>query len=70
MQIATLRGKADTDGAQSRRDAMRWFEITARAALIACVVLIGAAVVRNVTDALTTVATHHQVQTSELTSDR
>jgi hypothetical protein len=67
MQIATLRGMADIDGVQSRRDAMRWFEALARAALIAAVVLIGAAVVRNVTDSMTAFASHAQVQTTELT---
>jgi len=70
MQIATLRGMADIDGAHSRRDPMRWFEALARAALIAAVVLIGAAVVRNVTDALTTVATNGHVQTTEQMADR
>lgn len=39
---------------------MQWFETTARVIVIALVVLIGAAVVRNVTDALTTV-THGAV---------
>jgi hypothetical protein len=70
MQIATLRSMADMDGAQSRRDAMQWFEALARAILLATVVLIGAAVVRNVTDALTTVAAHGHVQTTEQIADR
>jgi hypothetical protein len=67
MQIATLRGMADIDGAKSRRDSMRWFEALARAALIACGVLVGAAIVRNVTASMTTFASHVQVQTTELT---
>ncbi len=36
---------------------MQWFEATARAIMLAVIVLIGAVIVRNVTDALT-VATH------------
>jgi hypothetical protein len=39
---------------------MEWFEAIARAVVIAVVVLTGAAIVRNVTDALT-VATHGPV---------
>jgi hypothetical protein len=65
MQIATLCHSADTRfakarGAEARSEAMQWFESTARVVIIALVVLIGAAVVRNVTDALTT-ATHAPV---------
>ncbi len=37
---------------------MQWFEATARALLLAVIVLTGAAVVRNITDALTAVTTH------------
>jgi hypothetical protein len=36
---------------------MQWFEATARALMLAVIVLIGAVIVRNVTDALTA-ATH------------
>jgi hypothetical protein len=57
MQIATLSHSADIRGAKARSEAMQWFEATARVVIIALVVLIGAAVVRNVTDTLTT-ATH------------
>jgi hypothetical protein len=57
MQIAVLHGSMDTRPVQSGNEAMQWFEVIARTILIAVVVLIGAAVVRNVTDALT-MATH------------
>ncbi len=60
MQIETLSHSADIRGVQARSEAMQWFETTARVIIIALVVLIGAAVVRNVTDALTTV-THGAV---------
>jgi hypothetical protein len=57
MQIATLCRSVDIRGVQPRGEAMQWFEAAARMIIMALVVLIGAAVVRNVTDALTT-ATH------------
>jgi hypothetical protein len=57
MRIAALHDSADTRGAQARSEAMQWFEAIARAVVIALVVLIGASIVRNVTDALT-MATH------------
>jgi len=57
MRIASLRGLDDIRGAQPRSELMQWFEATARAMILAIIVLIGAAVVRNVTEALT-VATH------------
>jgi hypothetical protein len=60
MQIAVLRHSADIRGAQARSEAMQWFEAVARAVLIAVVVMIGAVVVRNVTDALT-IAAHGPV---------
>jgi hypothetical protein len=60
MQIAVLRNPADIRGIQARSETMQWFEATARAVLIALIVLTGAAVVRNVTDALTA-ATHAPV---------
>jgi hypothetical protein len=56
MQIAVLSDPADIRATQTRSEAMLWFEATARALLLAIVVLIGAAVVRNVTDALTAAA--------------
>ncbi len=59
MQIAVLSNSADIRATQTRSEAMLWFEAAARALLLALVVLIGAAVVRNVTDALTA-ATHGQ----------
>jgi hypothetical protein len=57
MQIAVLSNSADIPATQTRSEAMLWFEATARVLLLAIAVLIGAAVVRNVTDALTA-ATH------------
>ncbi len=65
MQIAVLSNSADIRATQTRSEAMLWFETTARALLLAIVVLIGAAVVRNVTDALTA-ATHGPAPTSSL----
>jgi len=67
MQIAALQDSADIHGAQ-RRSAMQWFEAIARTLLIAVIVLTGAAIVRNVTDALTA-ATHGPVleRTASLT---
>jgi hypothetical protein len=53
MQIAVLSGSADTLSSEARGDTMQWFETIFRAALLALIVLVGAAVVRNVTDALT-----------------
>jgi hypothetical protein len=67
MQIAVLHASMHTSLGQSRSEAMQWFEAVARTILIAAIVLIGAAVVRNVTDALT-VATH--VTTVQQTAER
>jgi hypothetical protein len=58
IRIAVLRNSADIRTAHDRSGAMQWFEATARALLIAVVVLTGAAVIRNVTDAFTAVTTH------------
>jgi hypothetical protein len=58
MQIAALPANPDNRDADLRMGVMAWFETVARAVLIAVVVLIGASIVRNVTDTLTTVATH------------
>jgi hypothetical protein len=67
MQIAVLSKSADTRATQTRSEVMLWFEAAARALLLAIVVLIGAAVVRNVTDALTAATYGHAPeQTSTL----
>ncbi len=57
MQIALLCNLGDTRGTKPRSETMQWFEATARALMLAVIVLIGAVIVRNVTDALTA-ATH------------
>jgi hypothetical protein len=67
MRIAVLHDQVHLYAAPERSGAMQWFEAIARALLIAVVVLTGAAVVRNVTDALTA-ATH--VTTLERTAQR
>ena len=44
---------------------MQWFETMARVVVMAAIVMIGASVVRGVTDTLTVVA-HGQTDTSEI----
>ena len=56
MWIADLRPAAEISADAVEYSAMKWFESAARIVLIAAAVLIGATVVRNVTDALTEVA--------------
>ncbi len=68
MQIAILPGSAHSVPDHSGRSAMEWFDTMARVLLIATIVLIGATLVRNVTDTLTAV-THGDVQTT-LTAQR
>ncbi len=62
MQIAIRHGSADTRAADPRNGAVHWFETVARIVLIAAVVLIGAALVRNVTDVLSAAAGHTVAQ--------
>ncbi len=68
MQIAILPGSAHSVPVRSERNAMEWFDAMARVLLIATIVLVGATLVRNVTDTLTTVA-YGDVQTT-LTAQR
>ena len=70
MQIAALHQTAHPGGDDSRTTAMAWVEAVARVLLIAIIVLIGAAVVRNVTDTLTAVTrSPAAVHTASLTDD-